>query len=121
MIKDFLWVGMGAALGAMGRLGINLLFKDSIIPYNTLFVNIIGSFALGILFAYSLRAGGLSTATKLFIGTGICGGFTTFSAFSLENMGLLQAGKVSSAFIYISISVFLGIGASFLGYKLFQQ
>jgi CrcB protein len=55
---------------------------------------------------------------KLFIATGICGGFTTFSAFSLENMGLLQNGKIGLAFIYIILSIVLGIAATFLGYQL---
>jgi CrcB protein len=69
-------------------------------------------------FAMSIKDGALSNNWKLFLATGICGGFTTFSAFSLENMGLLQSGKYGLAFTYIGLSMVLGIGATFLGYSL---
>lgn len=96
----------------------SLLITTKIFPYATLAVNIIGSFIIGIVFAMSIKDGAISNNWKLFLATGICGGFTTFSAFSLENMGLLQNGKIGMAFTYIGLSMLLGIGATFLGYLL---
>ena len=57
---------------------------------------------------------------KLFLTTGVCGGFTTFSAFSAENLLLLQNGRFSIAFLYIGVSIIAGIGAAWLGFKLFN-
>lgn len=119
MIKNLLLIGLGGAVGSMLRYAGNLLISTKQFPYATLSVNIIGSFIIGIVFALSIRDEAFSNNWKLFLATGICGGFTTFSAFSLENMGLLQSGKYSMAFIYIALSILLGIGATFFGYFLF--
>ena len=118
MIKNLLLVGLGGGIGSILRYGTFLLINTKSFPYATLTVNIIGSFIIGIVFAFALREEVLSQQWKLFLATGICGGFTTFSAFSLENMGLLQSGKYGMAITYISLSVVLGIIATFLGYQL---
>mgnify|MGYP001585876226 FL=1 len=118
MIKNLLLVGLGGALGSMLRYGTAILMNTKLFPYATLAVNIIGSFIIGIVFALSIRQEPLAENWKLFLATGICGGFTTFSAFSLENMGLLQSGKFGLALTYIAASVILGIAATFLGYQL---
>ena len=109
MIKNLLLVGLGGGIGSMLRFGTALLINNKLFPYATFAVNIIGSFIIGVVFALS---------RKLFFAAGICGGFTTFSAFSLENMGLLQSGKYVIALTYIIASVVLGIVAAFLGYQL---
>jgi len=70
---------------------------------------------------YMLTQAGISTNWQLFLATGICGGFTTFSAFTLENMGLLQSGRIGMAFMYIVLSILLGIIATFLGYQLMMR
>lgn len=117
MIKNLLLVGLGGGIGSMLRFGTALLINNKLFPYATFAVNIIGSFIIGVVFALSLKEV-LSHDWKLFLAAGICGGFTTFSAFSLENMGLLQSGKYVIALTYIIVSVVLGIVAAFLGYQL---
>lgn len=119
MIKNLLLIGLGGALGSMLRYAGSLFISTKQFPFATLSVNIIGSFIIGIVFALSIRDEAFSNNWKLFLATGLCGGFTTFSAFSLENMGLLQSGKYSLAFVYITISILLGLSATFFGYFLF--
>jgi len=118
MIKNLLLVGLGGSIGSMVRYAVSLLTNSKLFPYATLSVNIIGSFIIGIVFALSIKEAGLSNNWRLFLATGICGGFTTFSAFSLENMGLLQSGRFGIALTYIILSIVLGIAATFLGYLL---
>ena len=118
MIKNLLLVGLGGGIGSMLRYASSLLISSKIFPFATLFVNIIGSFIIGAILAISIKDEIFLTNWKLFIATGICGGFTTFSAFSLENMGLLQNGKYGIAAVYICSSIVLGVIAAFLGYLL---
>ena len=95
-----------------------LFITTKFFPYATLTVNVVGSFIIGIIFAITIKEELLLSNWKLFLATGFCGGFTTFSAFSLENLGLLQSGKTSLALLYIGLSLVLGITATFLGYLL---
>ena len=118
MIKNLLLVGLGGSIGSMLRYASSLFVNSKAFPYATLSVNIIGSFIIGLVFAMSIKEPNLSNNWKLFLATGICGGFTTFSAFSLENMGLLQSGRIGIALTYIILSIVLGITATFLGYLL---
>lgn len=118
MFKNFLLVGLGGGLGSVLRYGTSLLLNSKLFPWATLAVNIAGSFIIGIIFALSIRQEPLTGNWKLFLATGICGGFTTFSAFSLENMGLLQSGKYGMAIVYMLASIVLGIAATFTGYQL---
>jgi CrcB protein len=120
MIRNLFLVAAGGGIGAMMRYTISLLLQNYNFPVATLLINIIGSFFMGVIMAFSLRTtGNLSDAGKLFLATGICGGFTTFSAFSYENLQLLQSGKYNLAFVYIIASVLLGLLAAFFGFKLF--
>ena len=118
MFRNILLVGLGGGIGSMLRYVCWLLFNSKYFPYATLVVNIAGSFVIGIVIALSLKNAGLTDNWKLFIATGICGGFTTFSAFSMENMLLLQNGKYTLALTYILISVILGIVAAWVGFKI---
>ncbi len=118
MLKNFLLVGLGGGLGSVLRYGTSLLLNSKLFPWATLAVNIAGSFIIGIVFALSIRQEPLSHNWKLFLAAGICGGFTTFSAFSLENMGLLQSGRYGMAIAYIIASIVFGIAAAFIGYQL---
>ena len=118
MIKNLLLVGLGGSIGSMVRYGTSFLIRSKLFPFATLSINIIGCFIIGLVFAMSIKEEGISDNWKLFLATGICGGFTTFSAFSLENMGLLQSGRIGIAFTYIILSVVLGIAATFMGYQL---
>ena len=115
-MKEFLLVGAGGALGSMLRYGGNILYQHKSFPLTTFLINIIGSFVIGIVMGYCLKNES-SHNWKLFLATGICGGFTTFSAFSFENLLLLQNGKVVTALLYIAASVMLGIAAAWLGFK----
>ena len=117
-LKNFLWVGLGGGIGAILRFLIAVTWKNISFPYSTLFINIIGSLIIGIVFAYSIRPGALPEQLKLFLATGICGGFTTFSSFSLENMQLLRSGNYAAAVMYMLISVTASLLAVFAGFKI---
>ena len=78
-------------------------------PYGTLTVNILGSFLLGIIYVLAVRKAGLNENGRLFLGVGFCGGFTTFSAFVLENFNLMQEKLAGTSLLYISLSVGGGI------------
>ncbi len=118
MLKNILLVGLGGGIGSMLRFACSVLINTKLFPWSTLLVNITGCFAIGIIYAFSIRDDAGLNNWKLFLATGLCGGFTTFSAFSLENMGMLQSGKTGLALMYIGLSVILGIAATFAGYLL---
>jgi len=118
MIRNFLLVGMGGALGSMLRYGSGLLIGPKPFPLATLLINITGSFIIGVVMAYGLKNEAFADNWKLFLATGICGGFTTFSAFSLDNLQLFQNGKFGMFTLYITSSVLLGIAAVWVGFKL---
>jgi CrcB protein len=117
-IKNFILVGLGGAAGSMLRYGGNLLIGNKDFPYATLLINIAGSFIIGLVIALSLKNETFANNWKLFLATGICGGFTTFSAFSLENLQLIQSGKYFLFILYVLLSVVLGLAAAFAGYKI---
>jgi CrcB protein len=113
-----MYVGLGGAIGSIARY-ITVKSIDerisSSFPFGTITVNITGSLILGFLYGLSMRKPEIGQNWRLFIGTGICGGFTTFSAFALENFNLLpQKGLL--ALIYIIASLVLGILAVAGGY-----
>lgn len=114
-------MGLGGAAGSMLRYGMYLLFPVKDFPLATLIVNIIGSFIIGVVIALSIKDAAFLNNWKLFLATGICGGFTTFSAFSAENMSLLQNQKYLMAVAYITISMVAGIAAAWLGFKLINH
>jgi CrcB protein len=118
VIRNFLLIGLGGALGSMLRYGIGLLIATKPFPLSTLLINITGSFIIGLVIAFSLKSEAFAHNWKLFLATGLCGGFTTFSAFSAENLLLLQNGKLLLPALYISCSVLLGIAAVWMGFKL---
>ncbi len=116
MFKNFLLVGLGGALGSMLRYVFYLAITVKQFPLATFAVNIIGSFIIGAVLALSLKDDLFLNNWKLFLATGICGGFTTFSAFSMENITLLQNEKYFIALVYIVSSIMLGIAAAWLGF-----
>ena len=120
MLKNLLIVGAGGALGSIARFLIYFIFPKNIFSANTLIINITGSFIIGILYALSLKQNAVAETTLLFLVTGICGGDTTFSTFSLENIQLLQSGKILTAILYSLSSLAGGLLACWLGYKLLQ-
>lgn len=120
MLKNILLVGLGGAAGSMLRFAFSVWFKHANFPLATFLVNIIGSFVIGLVFAYALRSETFATNWRLFLAAGICGGFTTFSAFSLESMSLLQQQRIGMFFLYVFGSVMLGLAAAWLGYSLMK-
>ena len=118
MIKNILLIGLGGAIGSISRYLVSLLLLNKSFPVATLLINVSGSFIIGLIAAYALKNEWFVANWKLFLATGICGGFTTFSAFSLENLQLLQQGKYLWALLYIAASILLGLLATFFGYKL---
>ena len=122
-MKSLLLVGLGGFIGSIARYYTQILFNKILpgnIPYGTLTANVVGCFIIGIIFAFGLKQGILSAEWKLFIAVGFCGGFTTFSSFSLENFLLLQSGQYQAMMIYFLSSVFLGLGATLLAVFLFR-
>lgn len=116
---NFIVVFLGAGIGGMMRHSINLLMarvvEGSGFPFATLSVNIVGSLLMGFFVQYFLLRAGLPTGWRLFVVTGILGGFTTFSAFSLETVYLMERGSVALAVIYVLASVLAGITALIAG------
>jgi CrcB protein len=111
-------IGAGGFIGSVARYLTVKLVDDkvnSLFPYGTLTVNIIGSFLLGMAYMLALRNAGLTENGRLFLGVGFCGGFTTFSAFALENFNLLQQKYLGTAVLYISGSVMAGVLALAFG------
>jgi CrcB protein len=115
---DYLAVFVGGGLGAVLRHGVNrasLAYPVADLPYGTLFVNVAGSFLMGALAELFLRSAGLSQEARLFLTTGLLGGFTTFSAFSLDAAMMWQRGAYPLLAAYVLGSVLLSIGALVAG------
>jgi len=118
---NYLFVSLGAALGGVSRYWFgNFIHKylPSFFPFGTLFINIIGSFLLGVFIFYFDERELLSRQAKLFLTIGFCGGFTTFSTFSFESIKLLLDSEFFLASVYILASVFLSIVGVYLAYIL---
>jgi CrcB protein len=123
-MNGFLAVFLGGGLGAAARHGVNLLsatMVNSRFPWGTLAINVLGSLLIGVLAEwFSLRAQ-LPQPLRLFLITGVLGGFTTFSAFSLEVGLLMQRGQMSAAAGYVLASLVGAVGAMFLGMALMRH
>jgi fluoride exporter len=106
----------GGAIGAGLRYFVSLMLAGrGGFPFGTLTVNLVGGLAMGVLAALVLR-GAASEGLRLFVGVGILGGFTTFSAFSLESFQMIERGHMAMAAGYALVSVIGSIGALAIGY-----
>ena len=116
----YIAVALGGGAGAVFRLALLEILDHEKIPYGTIAVNIIGSFIIGIVAAIFLFMPThiLSSNSRIFITSGLLGGFTTFSAFSLDSMKLIQNGDMALAAFYILASVIGSIIAVFIGYSI---
>jgi CrcB protein len=114
-----LLVAAGGALGALARYGVSLGMTRAAgpaFPWGTLLVNVAGCLVMGGLIPFLTGEGArLGERARLFLGVGVLGGFTTFSAFGLETWGLVARGRAGLAAVYVAASVVLGLGAVWLG------
>ena len=112
-------VALGGGLGAAGRHLVNLAALRTFgpgFPVGTLTVNVVGSLAMGLLVGWlASRPEGVGPGLRLFLATGFLGGFTTFSAFSLDAVSLWERGEATTALIYAAVSVVVSIAALFAG------
>lgn len=118
MTRILIAVFLGGGLGSLMRYGVQSFLHLHITPFTfpwaTLGVNVAGSFLIGLFYALSARLG-LSEETRLFLTTGLCGGFTTFSTFSHEGLGMLRQGSYLPFLAYVTASVALGVTAALCG------
>jgi fluoride exporter len=122
----YFWVAIGGALGSVGRFWLGGLIAEasarqgSLFPWNTLVVNVTGSFVIGVFGAMTATEGRwpASPAIRQFFIAGICGGYTTFSSFSLQTLSLLQDRQWLQAGANAVLSVVLCLAAVWLGYLL---
>ena len=115
---SFLFVALGGALGAVGRYAISLIPIKTEFPILTLITNIIGAILIGFIVGVVSNKNDVSNNTVLFWKTGVCGGFTTFSTFSLEAFSLIEKHQVALGGLYIFTSVGFCVVGIMLGRQL---
>ena len=120
---SYVSVALGSIVGAVARFLVSVLFVSQFgdgFPWGTLFVNVTGSFIIGFYAALTGPDGRLfvSARQRLFVMVGICGGYTTFSAFSLETLRFVQSGNAHTALIYLLVSAVTWIASVWLGHAL---
>ena len=111
-------VAAGGATGAWLRFMAGRLIGANPFPYATLTVNVLGSLAMGLLAGWLARHGESGEPWRLLLGVGVLGGFTTFSAFSLEIALMIERGAMAQAATYIALSLLGGVGGLFAGLAL---
>lgn len=117
----YLWVGVAGGVGAMARFGIARYAQSvgwAAFPFATLLVNVLGSFLIGYFAIVLQQKWGLSDSLKVALISGFLGGFTTFSAFSLETIQLIEQGALMKSFFYIAATLVLCLAACGAGYIL---
>jgi CrcB protein len=120
-LAAYLWIALGSALGGMARYGCANLIAARFgtgFPLGTLVINILGSFVIGFFSALTGPGGrfAVSTNAGLFVTVGLCGGYTTFSSFSLQTLALAQNGAWGRAGLNVAASIVLCLIAVWLGY-----
>jgi CrcB protein len=114
----FFFVALGGALGAAGRYALSLIPVRTEFPFITLMTNILGAMAIGFIAGLLGTRNDLSPNVALFWKTGVCGGFTTFSTFSLEAWQLLEKGNYLLSALYALLSVVCCVAGVWIGRKL---
>ena len=117
-MQAVLLIFFGGGVGSLLRYGLSRWINNTVItefPLGTFLVNIIGCFLIGFIIYYVERYGEHAQQWRLLLVTGLCGGFTTFSAFSLENVQLLTDQRIFIFLAYTAGSVILGLLATYLG------
>jgi len=117
-VKVFWAVAIGAALGGLARFYLADVIQHRAgidFPAGTLVINITGSFLIGFFLRYALQSAVIGPEMRIFLTTGFCGGYTTFSTFSYETITLLQDGEYGRASLYVGSSVAFALAATVLG------
>ena len=106
-------VGMGGFIGAMLRylIGLVPISESTVFPIKTFTINVIGCAAIGIITILASKNPNINPRWILFLKVGLCGGFTTFSTFALETTDLMKHGHMGIAFLYIMLSILIGVSA----------
>ncbi|MFL6373295.1 MAG: fluoride efflux transporter CrcB [Pyrinomonadaceae bacterium] len=121
MNRSVLLVAIGSMLGGVARYLCALGLARSTtgaFPYGTFAVNIAGCLVIGLVYGFAARFDWFSSDLRLFLATGFCGGFTTFSAFAYENIQLLEGKDYLTFGAYSALSFILGLGAAYIGLAL---
>lgn len=116
-MKQLFLVFIGGGFGNMARFLVVRYLNKSVyeFPYGTFLVNVLGSLLMGVILGLVLKNNTLSQNQTLFLATGFCGGFTTFSTFAYENHVFLKSGDFMNFFLYTTASFVVGFAAIFLG------
>ena len=118
MFQSILYVAAGSALGGVCRYLMQQSIQKHVMgffPYGTLAVNLLGCFLIGMIYGLAAKNNVLSPQGRLFLAVGICGGFTTYSSFMMENYTLAQSGQLVSMLLYTGLSLVVGYAATALG------
>jgi CrcB protein len=119
MVKHMLLIGLGGFTGSILRYLVSRLNNTVdwlAVPLGTLMVNVLGSFLIGFFIGISERSPILNVELRMFLMVGLCGGFTTFSTFTGENLALMRSGQFLPLFLYTGLSILLGFAAVWIGY-----
>lgn len=122
-MKAVFIIAAGSGAGGVARYGLQMLIYwlyPSRIPFGTFAVNLIGCFLIGLFFSMAERSGTINQEVRLLLITGFCGGFTTFSTFSVDSLALLRTGEVIHFILYTAGSVIAGISMTYLGMHLIK-
>jgi len=115
---DYVWIGIGAAVGANARYVLGQLVAPRLgsdFPFGTLIINVTGSLLIGLIFTLLADRLLADTHWRLLLVIGLLGGYTTFSTFSLETIAMLQVGRWVPAFVYAGASVMLSLVGCYVG------
>lgn len=118
MLRLIFIIGTGSFIGSIIRFLVSRFIQNhsvSAFPFGTFIVNILGCFLIGLFYGLSERGNLLNAEWRIFLTVGFCGGFTTFSAFAIENIALLYDSNFFHFTLYTALSVFVGFMATWLG------
>jgi CrcB protein len=122
-MRPLLFVGIGGGIGSMFRYVISVFVGRHVpivFPFGTFLVNCSGCFLIGMFYSLATKYTGFNPEWRLFLITGVCGGYTTFSTYSYDGLVLLRQGSNLSFLLYVIGSVVLGLLATFAGAALFK-
>jgi len=118
MLRTILIVGTGGFIGSVMRYLVQFYVEkemSSTFPVGTLIANIVGSFLIGVVFALAEKGDLMSSEWRIFLTVGICGGFTTFSAFAYNNLTMIRENSILQLLINVGGNLFFGILAVYIG------